>query len=143
MSKAFLNNKKYLPFHHYYAVFYKFLKKLWEKAEKFNFFFFFAKQCSLINTNIDLPSVLSKKTHKLLSAIHFTSDDILEIIKNLGLNKAHSLDVISTSIIEICDASISKTPEIIFRSCLKERHFQLNGKKLVWFQQTKKEINKT
>ena len=43
--KAFLNNKKYLPF---YAVFDKFIKKRWKKAEKFFFslFFFWKKMFS-------------------------------------------------------------------------------------------------
>ena len=42
---------------------------------------FFAKQLFLANTNSDLPSQFSKKAHKLLSTMHFTSDDILKIIK--------------------------------------------------------------
>ena len=42
----------------------------------------------------DSPSVLLKKTHKLLPTIHFTSDDIL-IIKNLDPNKAHGHDMTS------------------------------------------------
>ena len=56
---------------------------------------FLVKQWSLINTNSNLPSVLSKETHKLLSTIHFTSDQILKIIKNLDPNKAHGHDMIS------------------------------------------------
>ena len=76
-----------------------------EMVEIFNFF---AKQCSLVNTNKDLPSVLSKKTHKSLSTIHFTSDDILKIIKNLDPNKAHGHDMISIWMIKICDGSICK-----------------------------------
>ena len=42
----------------------KFITNLKEKAETFNNFF--AKQCSLINTNSDLPSFLSKKTNYCL-----------------------------------------------------------------------------
>ena len=48
---------------------------------------FFAKECSLVNTNSDLPSVLSKETHKVLPTMHFTSDEILKIIQNFDLNK--------------------------------------------------------
>ena len=69
-----------------------FIKNFKEKAKIFNIFF--TKQCFLINTNNDLHSVLSKKTHKLLSTIHFTSDDILNIIKDLETNKAHGHDMI-------------------------------------------------
>ena len=59
----------------------KFITNFKEKTDIFNDFF--AKQCSFINANKNLSSVLSKKTHKLLSTIHFTSDDILKIIKSL------------------------------------------------------------
>ena len=67
---------------------------------------FFARECSLINTSSDFPSVLSKKTHKLLSTIHLTCDDILKIIRNLDPNKAHSHDMVSIWMIKICDAPI-------------------------------------
>ena len=77
----------------------KFIKNFKEKAEIFNIFF--AKQRFLINTINDLPSVLSKKTHKFLSTIHFTSDDILNIIKNLETNKAHGHDMIGIRMIKI------------------------------------------
>ena len=82
----------------------KFIKNFEEKEEIFNNFL--AKQCSLINTNSNFPSVLSKKIHKSLSAIHFTSDNILKIIINLDLNKVHGHDMIGIWMIKICDASI-------------------------------------
>ena len=90
---------------------------------------FFGKQCSVINTNIDLPSFLSNKTHKLLSTIHFTSDDILKIIKNLDPNKAHGHDMISIWMIKICDASICKPLKLIFRSCFENGKFPTEWKK--------------
>ena len=49
---------------------------------------FFQKKYSHINTNSGIPSVLSNKTHKLLSTIYFTSDNILKIIEHLDPNKA-------------------------------------------------------
>ena len=69
---------------------------------------------TFINTNNDLPLVLSKKTYKLLSTIHFTSDDIVKIIEHLDPNKAHGHDMISIRMIKICDASICKPMELIF-----------------------------
>ena len=56
--KTFLNNKILVipPILHDN----KFITNFKEKAEIFNNFF--AKQCSLIDTNIDFSSVLSKKT---------------------------------------------------------------------------------
>ena len=62
-----------------------------------------------------LPSVLSKKTHKLLSTIYFTSGDNVKIIKNFDPNKAHGHDMISIRMIKICDASICKPLELIFK----------------------------
>ena len=57
----------------------------------------------------------SEKTHKLLSNIHFTSYDVLKIIKNLDPNKAHGHDMINIQMIKICNASICKPLELIFR----------------------------
>ena len=124
--KTFLNNNK-IPCIPPLLHEDKFITNFKEKPYIFNDFF--AKQCSLINTNSNLPSVLSKKTHKLLSTIHFTSDDILKIIKNLDPNKAHGHDMISIRMIKICDASICKPLELIFRSCLENGKFPTEWKK--------------
>ena len=118
--KTFLINKK-IPFIPPLLDDDKLITNFKEKAEIFNNFF--AKQYSLINTNSDLPSVLSKKTHKLLSTIHFTSDYILKVIKNLEPNEAHGHDMISIRMIKICDTSICKPLELIFRSCLENGKF--------------------
>ena len=85
---------------------------------------------TIINKNSNLPSVLSKKTYKLLSTIHFTSVNILKIIKNLDPNKAHGHDMISIRMIKICDASICKPLELIFRSCLENGKFPTEWKKV-------------
>ena len=61
---------------------------------------------------------LSKKTHKLLSTIHFISDDILKITKNLDPNKAHGHDMTRIRTIRICGVSFCKPLKLIFRSCL-------------------------
>ena len=82
----------------------KFITNFKEKTEVFNKSF--AKQCSLTNKNNEFSSVLSNKTHKLLLTIHFTSDDILKMIKNLDPNKEHSHDMISIWMIKTCDVSI-------------------------------------
>ena len=89
--KTFLNNKK-IPFIPLLLYDDKFTTNFKGKAELSNNIF--AKQYSPINTNNDLPSVLPKKTHKLLSTIHFTIDDILKVIKNLDPDKAHGHDII-------------------------------------------------
>ena len=75
--KTFLNNKK-IPCIPLLLHDNKFITNFKEKVEIFNNFF--AKQCSLNKTKSDLSSVLSKKTHKLLSTIHFTSVNMLNNI---------------------------------------------------------------
>ena len=109
ISKAFLNNK-IIPCIQPLLHDDKFIENFERKAEIFNNFF--AKQRSLINTNHDLPSDFSQKAHKLLSTIHFTSDDILQIIKNPDPNKTRCHDMIIIRMIKICDASIDKTFQI-------------------------------
>ena len=64
-----------------------------------------------------------------MSTIHFTSDDILKIIKNLDRNKAHAHVMISFPMIKICDTSICKPLELIFRSRLENGKFPTKWKK--------------
>ena len=124
--KTFLNNKK-TPFIPPLLHDDKLITNFKDKAEMFNNLF--AKQCSFTNTNSDLPSVLSWNTHKSLSTIKFTIDDILKIIKKLDPNEAHGHDIISIRMIKICYASICKPLELIFRSCLEDRKFPTEWKK--------------
>ena len=72
----------------------------------------------------------SKKLYKLLSTIRFTSDNILKIIKNVDPNKAHGHDMISIWMVKICDASICKPLELVFRPCFKNGKFQTKWKKV-------------
>ena len=122
--KPFLNNKK-IPFIPRLLHDYKFITNFKEKAELFNDFF--AKKCPVVNKNSDLLLVLSKKT--LLPATLFASDDIQKIIKTLVPNKAHGQDMISIRTIKICDASICKALELIFRSCFENGKFPTELKK--------------
>ena len=88
-------------------------------------------------------SVLSKKTYKLLSAIHFTSDDILQIIIKIDPNKAHGHDMVSIRMIKICDASICKPLKLIFRSCFQNGKFPTEWKKANMVPVHRKEDDKT
>ena len=84
LLKVFLNNKKIpiiLPLFHEN----KFVTDFKEKAELFNAFF--AKECSLIDSNSSLPKNLIYFTEKRLSKIRFSEDDIAKIIQNLILIK--------------------------------------------------------
>ena len=59
----------------------KFIMYFKEKTELFNDVF--TKQCSLVNNNSKLPSVLTKKMCKSLSSFEFSTHDILKIIRKL------------------------------------------------------------
>ena len=78
--KTFSNNKK-IPYIPPLLHDDRLITSFREKAGIFNNFF--ARQCSLINTNSHLTLVLSKETRKLLPTIHFTSEDILKVVKNV------------------------------------------------------------
>ena len=87
------------------------------------------KECSLINTSSVLLTTLIMKTRESLSTICFTRDDILNIIRNLDPNKAHGHDMISIRMVKLCDASLCKSLEVIFKSCLESGKFTLEWKK--------------
>ena len=75
----------------------KFVTDFKEKGNIFNNLF--ANQCSIVNNNTKLP-VTIKNTHKSLSRINISTDDILKIIRNLDPNKAHGHDMISIRMIK-------------------------------------------
>ena len=70
-----------------------------------------------------------KKTHESLSTIHFSTDDILKIIRNLDLNKAHAHDMITIRMIKLCEISICRALKLIFQSCLESGKFPTEWKK--------------
>ena len=67
--------------------------------------------------------------NKSLTAIDFSSDDILKIIRNLDPNKAQGHDMISIRMVKICDDSICKVLKPIFQSCLESGKFPSERKK--------------
>ena len=77
-----------------------------------------------------------------MSAICFTSDDILKIIKNLNTNKAYGYDMISIRMVKVCDSSLCKPLESMFKSCLQSGKFPLEWKKANVVQNIKREIRK-
>ena len=89
LLKSFLHNKKIPiipPILHNNALVTDFKKK----AELFNSYF--AKQCTLMNSNSTLPVNLQYLTDKCLSSFDFSEDDIMKIIQKLHPNKAHGQD---------------------------------------------------
>ena len=84
-----------------------------------------------------MPNNLAKLTNKSLDTVNFSTDYIFKIINNFNANKAHSHDMLSISMIKLCENSICKPLSIIFNDCLKES--KMIGKKLVLYQSTRKE----
>ena len=78
LLKGFLNNKKIplIPplFHEN-----RFITDFKEKAELFNSFF--AKQCSLIRNDSDLPTSLNFYTDNRLSTVSFSHENVGKIIE--------------------------------------------------------------
>ena len=70
-----------------------------------------------------------KKTSESLTTINFSNNDILKIIRNLDLNKAHGHDMISIRMVKIYDDSICKPLKLIFQSCLESGKFPSEWKK--------------
>ena len=118
--KRFLNNKKILCipslFHEN-----KLVTDFREKAEIFNPYF--AKQCSLINSDSSLPFEIIKKTNNSLYSVRFSTEDILQIINNLDSNKAPGHDEISIRMLQICGSSVCRPLRIIYKSCLDRGKF--------------------
>ena len=126
--KRFLNDKKnpYIPslFHD------KFITDFKKKAELFNsFFFFFLKQCSIIDNDSKLPSNLVYHTNKKLPDIVFNSEGIGKVISGLDPNKVHEDDMISICLLNMCGESIHKPLKYIFRASSNDERFPSEWKK--------------
>ena len=112
-----------------------------EKAELFNSYF--AKQCSLIGNNSELPTSLTFYTDNRLSTISFSHENVGKIIGNLNPNKAYGYDNISTHRLKICGSTIYRPLEIIFKEALSTGLFPSEWKKGNIVPIHKKVINKS
>ena len=97
-----------------------------DKANIFNQFF--ARQCSLIDTNSVLPPE-NFITDLRLDRIVFDEAKILALIRALNVNKAHGWDEISIRMIKICDESLVKPLVKIFQSSIDMCQFPTSWKK--------------
>ena len=109
-------------YHHFFTK-----TNLSQKSEIFNSFF--AKQCSLTDNGSTLRSLFPLIKDKWLSDIDFLVDDIKNIISKFDSNKAHGDHMISIRMLKLCDKSICKPLNIIFKSCLTQDISPLEWKK--------------
>ena len=105
----------------------RFITDFKEKVELF--YSFFAKQCSLIRNDSELPTSLIFYTNKRLSTVSFSHEDVGKIIQNLSPNKAHGHDNISIRMLKICGSTIYGPLEIIFKEALSTGLFPSEWKK--------------
>ena len=97
-----------------------------QKANIFNNHF--ASLCTPTKNGIKLPR-FSYKNEKRLTFFDIKDDDILVIIKNLNVNKAHGWDQLSIRMIKACGNSISLPFKLIFKSMINESVFPEDWKK--------------
>ena len=98
-----------------------------EKTRLFNSFFI--KQCSVITNNSKLPTSPSYLTHKRLSTITFSAEDIGKIIQSLNPNKAHGQDNLSICMLKLCGDAICEPLQLIFNQALVSGSLPCDWKK--------------
>ena len=89
---------------------------------------YFASQCTPIKNGSKLPN-FSYKTEKILTSFDIKDDDILSIIKNLNVDKAHGWDQLSIRMIKSCCDAITFQLKLIFKSMIDEGVFPDDWKK--------------
>ena len=113
------------------------ITELETKANIFNKYF--TSQCTTINNNSVLPSILNHLTDDKLSPFNISSEVIFQLIKNLDPNKAHGLDEISV-MLKLCALQYAKHLLFSLRTVLHLENFLMFGKKVILFQSIKKWI---
>ena len=118
--KSFYNDSK-IPLIPPLLVNNKIVSDFTEKANLFNDFF--ATQCTPLSNNSVLPSAISFKTQSRLFSINFEKEDILKIMRNLNVNKAHGHDNISIQMLKTFDSILVETLSLIYKNCINSGVF--------------------
>ena len=118
--KSFYNGSK-VPLIPPLLVNNKFVSDFTKKANLFNDFF--SSQCTPLSNDSVLPSCKYFLTDERLITIDFDKNDILKIIRNLNVNKAHGHDDISIRMLKICDSVVTEPLSILFKNCINSGIF--------------------
>ena len=86
-------------------------------------------QCSLIQTDIKLPSHLHYKNENRSLIVNFSIDDIEKVLQNLDSNNAHAHDKISICMLQLCGNLTCKSLELIFKHSVEIGSFPFEWKK--------------
>ena len=105
----------------------KFVTDFQVKSEIFNSHF--AKQCSLLKNESQIPPQVLPHGDTCLSTVRFSENDILKVIHKLDPNKAHGHDKISIHMLKLSDKAICKPLHMIFTSCLETGVFRIHWEK--------------
>ena len=92
-----------------------------EKTNHFNKFF--TSHCTSIASDSQIPGSVVFNTEVRFSFITCEDNDILKIIRNLDISKAHGFDDISIRMVKLCDDSLVKPLSIIFKNCINSGLF--------------------
>ena len=79
----------------------KFVTNIQTKANNFNNFF--ADQCTSLKNDSVLSTSQILLTSSRLCTLNFNEEEIIKIIRNLNVRKAHGHDDISIRMIKMCD----------------------------------------
>ena len=98
----------------------KFVTDLQMKANIFNKFF--ADKGTPLKNNSVLPKSQIFLAQSRLSTLDFNEEELIKIIRNLNVHKAHGHDDISIRMIKMCDKSILKPLILLFENSTKSSY---------------------
>ena len=77
---------------------------------------FFSKRCTPLANGSKLPENQVYLTNSRINSVSFSDNFVINIIRNLNVNKAHGYDDISIRMNKVCDESLVRPLAIIFRN---------------------------
>ena len=105
----------------------KFVTDIQTKANIFNKFF--ADQCTPLKNGSVLPKKQNYLTQLRLCTSNFDEEELIKLIRNLNVHKAHGHDDIFIRMTKICHKSILKPLIILFENSTKSSYYPDTWKK--------------